>query len=138
METRVFRTLLLASLALTAIANTFDKLFPGFLSASHQAAVSEQAKQGLGGQPELWVAFLVVTLLATFFSAVGLWRGERWGAWLGATTTALGFLAMPMLGSYVVSGAALSIAQLAAGLWFVVLAAAFTSRAERSVLPKAA
>ena len=126
MNTKTFRALLLISLALTAVANTLDALFPELLLASHRAAVQAQAQAGLGGHAGAWLSLVVVLQIAGVISAVGLWRGARWGVWLGVGATLVGLVAMPMLGSYVWSGLALSIAQLAVGLWFAVPAFALT------------
>jgi uncharacterized membrane protein (DUF2068 family) len=125
MSTIAFRALLLFSLALMMLGNTFDTLFPGFIATSHLVATYAQASSGSGENGSAWTIFIICYLLATLVSVFGLWRNARWSPWLGAVATAAGLIALPFAGFYVVSGFALSIAQLAVGSWFIVLAWAF-------------
>lgn len=56
MDARVFRVVPVVLPALTALANIFDMLFPGFLSPAHQAAVAQRATHRAGGHPQLWLS----------------------------------------------------------------------------------
>ena len=126
MDTRTIRILLVLALLLGGTANFIDTAFPSLLSAPHQAAVAAQAAafQTWSFGPT-WLFLSLLLVLVTLVAAFGLWQLQTWGAWLGAVTTVAGFTLLLAGGSHSVSGVALALAQLGAGLWFVVLAASF-------------
>ena len=127
MHSKLFRTLLLASLVVAVAGALVDVVFPSLIPepirAAQEAVDAELSNAFVFGSLVL-IAILLVAIVASY---IGLYQFRSWGRRAALWTTLAALVASPFLGAWAQSGTALALLELSSSLWGAVLASAYYS-----------
>lgn len=127
MTPRIYRTLLIASLAFGIIGAVFDSVVPSALpEAFSQAQEAYDTSQETSSFLLLGVAGLVL-LIAGVASFVGLYRFRTWAPGLAIVTTVLAMPITILIGPMAMSGWAMTFEELSSMLWGAVVVLPYLS-----------
>lgn len=127
MTPRIYRTLLLASLAFGIIGAVFDSVVPSALpEAFSQAQEAYDTSQESSSFLLLGVAGLVL-LITGVASFVGLYRFRSWAPVLAIVTTVLAIPITILIGPTAMSGWAMTFEELSSMLWGAVVVLPYLS-----------
>lgn len=124
----VFRTLIIASLVLSLAGSIIDLIVPGLvpesLSRAYEAHTAIEASLTLiMVSAAASIGFMVLAVIAT----IGLLVLQPWARPLALWSSALSFLAYPILGAWLQSGVAAMLVGVGTTLWGAALAMAYFS-----------
>lgn len=123
-----FRTLIVASLVLSLVGGFIDLVVPALvpesLASAYEAyALTEASHASLMIAAAVSLGFMVLAVVAT----VGLLVLQPWARTLALWSTAVSFLAYPLLGAMLHSGFAAMLTDISMVLWGAALAMTFFS-----------
>lgn len=127
MTPRIFRALILTTVALGIFGSLFDAIFPTALPVAFVQA--QEAQDSLLSTPSVLLGGMgaLVLLVIGVASTVGLYQFRPWAPRLAVIATVLALLLAPLLGASACSGYAMALHEMSSMLWGAVVALAYFS-----------
>jgi hypothetical protein len=135
-SSKLFRGLMIGSLALTVLAFITDLVFPRLIPEGVRFAEEVYWNEMPSGVFTFRLIVFVAYVVASLIAFVGLYQFKRWARTANLVLTGLIILFAPAMGHILLSGVAQGLADVALLLWGAVLALAYFSSISQRFAPK--